>query len=108
MICYTLFDKKSRQPVSIFSAASDEMAIRSFMDLITDPSDSVFTLHFDDFSLFKIGDLVGDGSNPLFDHSPAEVLDGSTLQREVILSKRLERQEFLKKRFEVLGDNKNA
>ena len=56
---YEIYDLKAKIPVAVFIRSRDDDAIRSFEQLLTDPTDTVFTIAPADFDLRCI-DPYGD------------------------------------------------
>lgn len=103
MRIYSIVDLKSNSPANVFTAPTDEIACRMFNDLITVPEDTVFSLHFEDFNLFYLGDFVP--GTPC-DFNPSCIFEGSQLNRHLVLNMREERLSFLRKLQEVSSDAK--
>lgn len=56
---YEIYDLKAKNSVAVFLRSRDEDAIRSFEHLLSDPSETVFTIAPEDFNLRCI-DPYGD------------------------------------------------
>lgn len=90
---YALYDNRAETVVNVFISVNDVTAKRSFLDLISSPHPSLFTSHFDDFSLCKICSI--EFNNLIFDSSQlVELIRGSEFSKAEILNMRLKAAEF--------------
>lgn len=106
---YSVIDHKSRSVVALFTAINDEMAIRSFEDLLFRIEDNVYNQHPEDFSLqggFRFG-VDPDTGKTVTAGSLHIIVAGSSYSRAVIDSKRLERASYYKA-LENIKNGKNV
>lgn len=90
---YALYDNRAETVINVFISVNDVTAKRSFLDLISSPHPSLFTSHFEDFSLCKIcavefKKLKVDAPELVF------LLSGSDFSKAEILNMRLKAAEF--------------
>lgn len=112
MKIYAIVDVKAKTTASIFTSVNNDTAIRSFLNLINVPEDTLFNQCPQDFSLYYLGDVVFKNSPvivaPGFDSlessdsnyrlvpkidSCEEVFAGSSLSPDVIMSNRIKAAE---------------
>lgn len=98
MRIYGVYDLPAKQCVCCFAASSDTQAHRMFYDLLTNPEDTLYSLHPSDFGVYLI--CEHDESKVTFD----DFLDnGVTWSREYLNSRRLERAEYVRQYREILN-----
>lgn len=112
MKIYAIVDIKAKTIASIFTSVNNDTAIRSFLNLINVPEDTLFNQCPQDFSLYYLCDVVFKNSpvifGPGFDNVESsdlsyrlvpkidcceEVFAGSSLSPDVIMSNRIKAAE---------------
>lgn len=112
MKIYCIIDKKASACIGIFQSPSNETAVRSFLNLIETPEDTVYNSNPQDFALYYMGEIVVKNSPliiaPGFEYAvqdadryrlapkldaAEEIFDGSSLARQLIDSKRIQKAE---------------
>lgn len=100
MKVYGVYDIAAEQFACCFTCSSDVQAERMFFDLLTNPEDSLYTLHPGDFALILVSD---------FDDSKVQISDfissGSKFTKEVLVSRRFERCEYLRKYKDIMNSS---
>lgn len=95
---FAVIDQKARSVVAIFSAINEQVAIRSFEDLIFRVEDNVYNQHPEDFVLqggLRFG--VDQKSGLTITSGSLQVIaSGSSYSRALIDSRRLQRASYYK------------
>ena len=95
---YEIYDIKAKNPVAVFIRSRDEDAIRSFEHLLSDPTETVFTIAPEDFNLCAV-DPLADSLTDRF----RLVKAGSEYTKLALQQFRLDRVKALDDLFEAIG-----
>ena len=60
MRLYGMFDREARQVINIFASVNDDTAKRSFLSLLSSPTESIYSNYPQHFSLYSFGEISVD------------------------------------------------
>ena len=76
---YSVYDAKAQRFLPPFLAPNEMVAMRQMASMVMDSS-SVFGMHAEDFTLFKLGGFEPVSGNITLETTPVEMVNGRVLQ----------------------------